>query len=278
MPLALAKSVALTIFLLLPASFAVPVNAQTATGTRTWAYEVVSIKEERPDAGAVGFRKTPTGFEASSVSLRDMIKEAYGLQDVSMVIHAPEWKTRYHVVAKLGSDTIAALEHLSPQEQSEKTHLMQQALLAEDFHLAVHQSQQPLAVYSLEVDGKGASLKRVTPGAEDSIEVNTFFGDGRITGVYSMSQLVHVLSIAHLIHIDGSDRPVMDDTGLSGNYRIDLAWTPLAGSQPEELSRDTEVYSSLESALKGSLGLKLAPRKIDAESIVVDRAERPVLD
>ena len=255
------------------------VRAQTDAEKAQWAYDVVSIKLEHPDVGSVGIRKTSTGFEAYTVTLRDLIKEAYGLQDPSLVAMTPESKTQYHVIAKLDEDKVAILNGLSPQEQLEKKRLMLQSLLAEYFHLKVHPGKQALNVYSLVVDKSGAKLIEVAPDRDGvPAEVgNSYFADGRVTGIFSMSQLVRILSISRVAGIDTSDRPMIDNTGLNGKYRVDLTWIPLSG---EQNAKDTnaEVYTSLQSALQNKLGLKLIPQKIQADAIIVDHAEKPALD
>jgi uncharacterized protein (TIGR03435 family) len=61
-------------------------------------------------------------------------------------------------------------------------------------------------------------------------------------------------------------RPVVDKTGIKGNYEIDLRY-----------AKDDAADSSLPSlftALQEQLGLKLETQKIPVEMLVIDRVEK----
>jgi uncharacterized protein (TIGR03435 family) len=65
-------------------------------------------------------------------------------------------------------------------------------------------------------------------------------------------------------------RTVVDKTGLTGIYDIDLTWTPDSTVASTELSGP-----SLFTAIQEQLGLKLEAGKGPVEVIVVDSAEKP---
>jgi uncharacterized protein (TIGR03435 family) len=75
------------------------------------------------------------------------------------------------------------------------------------------------------------------------------------------------------------DRPVIDKTGLTGNYDFDLAWRPdgtqfggRGGTLPAASDPDRpDIFT----ALQEQLGLKLDAQKGPGEVIVVDSAEKP---
>jgi uncharacterized protein (TIGR03435 family) len=88
------------------------------------------------------------------------------------------------------------------------------------------------------------------------------------------------------------DRPVLDMTGLKGTYDIDISWMPdenerrmggLMGLPPPPPGGDSggrgpenaadPAGASIFSALD-QLGLKLDPRKSEAEILVIDHVER----
>ena len=67
------------------------------------------------------------------------------------------------------------------------------------------------------------------------------------------------------------DRPVLDETGLTGKYKVSLEW------QKDDLSAGPEgpTAPNLFSALKEQLGLKLEARnKGTVEVTIVDHAEK----
>ena len=85
------------------------------------------------------------------------------------------------------------------------------------------------------------------------------------------------------------DHPVLDRTALSGNFDIDLDWTP-DDLRPAPASPDTsdsapragkkgiaatETFPPLPVALEQQLGLKLGLQKGPVQILVIDRAEKP---
>jgi uncharacterized protein (TIGR03435 family) len=80
-----------------------------------------------------------------------------------------------------------------------------------------------------------------------------------------MEQLVDELS-ANL------DRPVLNKTGLTGDYDYSLEWAPERDGRPapEEINAP-----SIFTALREQLGLKLEPQKAAIEVLVIDSAEKP---
>ena len=77
-------------------------------------------------------------------------------------------------------------------------------------------------------------------------------------------------------------RLVVDRTGLTGAYDIDLKWTPTPNQLPPgppppgvEPPQIDPNGPSLETALQEQLGLKLEATRGTVESIVVDRVQHP---
>ena len=69
-------------------------------------------------------------------------------------------------------------------------------------------------------------------------------------------------------------RPVLDLTGLTGVYDIDLQWTPdetqFGGKAKADDLGGPSIYAALQ-----ELGLRLEARKGAVEVIVIDHVERP---
>jgi uncharacterized protein (TIGR03435 family) len=91
-----------------------------------------------------------------------------------------------------------------------------------------------------------------------------------------MHQLAQKLS--EVIHF-----PVADLTGVEGEFDFHLKWTPedvqakapSGGDKPGSAAVDLGSGSSVYAALQEQLGLKLEPRKIPTEVLVIDHAEKP---
>lgn len=75
-------------------------------------------------------------------------------------------------------------------------------------------------------------------------------------------------------------RSVVDRTGLSGRFDLDVEFTPTPlrsdGSDPSVGDRPSSDAPSIYTALQEQLGLKLEPQKGPVEVTVIDGAERPV--
>ena len=68
------------------------------------------------------------------------------------------------------------------------------------------------------------------------------------------------------------DAPLLDRTGLSGLYDIDLNFVrdPLQASAPDAVS--------LETALREQLGLRVERQRAPLDVLVIESAERPTQD
>jgi uncharacterized protein (TIGR03435 family) len=77
-------------------------------------------------------------------------------------------------------------------------------------------------------------------------------------------------------------RPVVDKTGLSGAFDLDLTWTPeQVSAGPEGTQSQTAPSSdsvSLFTAVQEQLGLKLDAQRGPVDVVVIESAERPVED
>lgn len=105
------------------------------------------------------------------------------------------------------------------------------------------------------------------------------------SGGMSMAQLASTLS-------QSAGRPVVDRTGLEGDYALSLEFVrepggaPLFGGPapvvpPEAQARDGAAAAELPSmfsAVQEQLGLKLESRRESVEVLVIDRAEPPSED
>jgi uncharacterized protein (TIGR03435 family) len=78
--------------------------------------------------------------------------------------------------------------------------------------------------------------------------------------------------VAEAMQQGALDRPVIDQTGLTGRFDLRLTWTP------DEMHSSTESADAppdLFTAIQEELGLKLVSTKALVNVIVVDHVERP---
>ena len=81
-----------------------------------------------------------------------------------------------------------------------------------------------------------------------------------------------------------ADRVVVDRSGLSGLFDVDLAWTPdearraaltQLGGAPPPVDPDVPEIST---ALREQLGLRLQPARAPVEVLVVESVQQPAED
>ena len=136
---------------------------------------------------------------------------------------------------------------------------MYQNLLADRFHLKFHIETREANAYVLTIDKGGSKMKPNTSPQDYNIPIQ-FKGIGVMNGVrvpmpyfcYNLGQL-----------FQGDERPVVDQTGLTGFYDFNLSYLP-QGLPPEiqsNLPPEALDRPSIFAALKEQLGLKLTAQK-----------------
>src|SRR6202012_5609528 len=94
--------------------------------------------------------------------------------------------------------------------------LMLQAVLADRFNLRVHRETKVIPVYAMVVAKGGAKLKETPPDVP--------MGYGASSGSGGSTMRGQGIEISSLIHYLSGDvgRVIVDQTGLSGKYDMDL--------------------------------------------------------
>jgi uncharacterized protein (TIGR03435 family) len=129
-------------------------------------------------------------------------------------------------------------------------------LLEQRFKLAVHREPKEVPGYAL-VAAKGGP--KLHPGAGASASGGIIYPGGIRGPKWTMASFAAALS-------SPVGRPVIDQTGIQGDYEIEVAY-----------ARDGDTDSPLPSvftALQEQLGLKLEPRRVPIEILVIDHAEK----
>ena len=241
------------------------------------SFEVASIRPAAPRPavfmpGAPGSPRTcpvtgcggpgtsePGRITFINASLRNLIRVAYNLELYQL--EAPGWleSARFDVIATL-----------HPGSTRDEANLMLQNLLADRFQLKLHRETRELAVYALLVAQGGAKLKRSDdPNAPSAVARGR--GTIGVAGprkrfefdARSMAQFANTLA-------NEVDRPVIDRTGLTGQYDIRLDFAP---PKTTALSPDPQTVD-LFTALTEQLGLKLEPSRGPVVLLVVDSVSK----
>ena len=205
------------------------------------------------------------------------VEEAYSTRP-DHIFNYPDWadRERFDVTATYSPDS----QRLVRQ--------MLQRLLEERFSLRVHRETRELPVYELvkaRADGLlGPRMRPSTaacqPKPGERSPCTLLIQEGRFRGVGTNWGTGEVLAL----NIGVWDRPIVDKTGLSGAFDIDLEWTPdpSQARDPAGVARSAAAAAatpgertSIFTALQEQLGLKLQPSRAPLEVLVIDRLERP---
>lgn len=269
-------------------------NAAPNPAALTAGYQHVSVTPGETGNGIIQNRILfkPDSLMAKNQTLQELLKLAYGVQ-ASQISAGPDWLTTasFNIEAKLDDATVAELKKLSPEQQKMERDLMFQNLLADQFKVALHRESKLLPGYALVIAQNGPKVQPAKPG--DTYPNGIKGLDGRPAGPHRFNfgpegLVVQALPMSFVanslaIHLD---QPVVDRTGLTGDYDFTLKWPTRAEPPVETLvhknaetgAKETTVYidsASLIAAVEEQLGLKLDPQTIPLPVLVIDRAEKP---
>lgn len=229
-------------------------QAQLASPT----FEAASIKPNKSGEQGGTSRIAGATYTGRNVTLKRVIRLAYA--PIQEFVGGPGWieTEAYDITAKAAGNP-----------SREQLQLMMRSLLADRFKLVVHKETRNLPAFALVLarrDGKlGPSLRRseadCSPANQQKAPAASCGfrnGDGALTG-----RGATIEKLAAELILTG--RLVVDRTGLTGGFDMDLKWTP------DELGTNSELFA----ALQEQLGLKLEAIRAPVEVIVIDSAARP---
>jgi uncharacterized protein (TIGR03435 family) len=269
------------------------------------AFEVASIKPAQPMP--MGMMRISMNADAgmlryTNVSLKDCIRVAYDVKDFQ--IQGPDWidRTRFDITAKLPDGS-----------SKDEIPQMLQTLLAERFKLSLRRESKESPIYAL-VPAKGGPKLKPAEIPVDS-EAAKGPGEGKPprgtmmmmmdpSGMHLKAPSATLSNLAEAIS-RFTARPVVDMTGIQGQYDFDLVFAPenmrgmrmagpggmppgapAGGSVPSPAgggpvtpatagpsTEPTERAGSIFDAVQ-RYGLKLEPRKAPLDILIVDHIEK----
>jgi uncharacterized protein (TIGR03435 family) len=216
------------------------------------AFEAAVVRPNKSGDPASRWNMHPGGLEMYNMSIKNIVKAAYGIQDAQFSGTAWLDGDRYSIEAK--ADGTA---------NGKQMLLMLQNLLAERFQLAVHREQRMVAGYALVVSKSGLKIR-----PSDVANTNEHRVGNQFTATHvEMPRLARFLE-----RVVG--QPVIDATHVTGGFDFVLEYADERRQQGDADSAGPSL-PSIFTALNETLGLKLDPRKVPVEMLVVDHAERP---
>ena len=275
--------IAALLAIVLAASSLISVRAQEPAGANaTSAFEVASVRPNKSGTTQANVSMPPNGVNIVNLPLRGIIQLFFRINQPSKVIGIPDWTIteRFDITARAAG----------PVTDDERR-LMVQALLADRFKLVARREKREISTLVLMLarnDGKLGPKLIESKGCIDPRDARSRGaapadtptpvcgpkpgGQGRLILVGSpMSQFTSLLALM-------VGTTVVDKTGLTGRYDLELTYTP-----DRQLPAGLEIPGpaadpngpSLYTAVQEQLGLKLESHKELEEVLVIDHIERP---
>lgn len=251
-------------------------------------FEVSSVKQNRSESDESKISDSiPDRFVATNVPVRFLILYAYKLLD-NQLVGAPDWTfdKPFDVIGTYPGGRRSPVREVR---------LMLQNLLADRFDLRVHHEERELPAYDLVVAKKDGRLGPQMRVSDMNCAARTAENHPKTTArspnpVQTLGERPVCATIATRKSLTGGARtmqdlaaslqsmlrrPVVDRTGLTASYDIDLQWAPMDLHADEAATAASNEGPSLFTALQDQLGLKLVSHKEKFDVFVVDEIEPP---
>jgi uncharacterized protein (TIGR03435 family) len=221
----------------------------------------VNVSGDRPFT-----RYDPTRVDLRKASIKHLVRRAWRLPDYRVVW--PAW-----VDAQRGARGYDVSVTFPPDTSPELLNLMFQDLLATRFGLVTHWETRGLKVFEVRVSARGSKLQAAKnpapptdfPKYTTKTETDLWHFSSQLGGAPSGLTVGGFLEAIDATHI--LDRPLVDATGIQGNYDIEL-------SAPADVPENRPDASELLKAIEKQLGFKVTLKVLPLRMLVIDRMER----
>ena len=268
---------------------------QSQEPTAPVTFEAASVKRNVNASAVRGIRPvTPSGIFVAVVTVDELIRVVYGNPDQlfsSQVAGEPDWMRNdvFEITAKMQGPMSEV-----PGGPPLRLFAMVRHLLADRFKLQLRKETRQLPVYDLVLDRKdgrfGPGLKsfdgtcapQPTVDASGRPDFSGMCGFSRYTPtvITGRGMLMEQLAVGLATWPD-VQRVVRNLTGLDGRYEIKLEYTPTpqtARALEPSVNPPADSGSSLFTAIREQLGLKLSAGTGPVEVLVIERVEQPTSD
>ena len=228
-------------------------------------FDVASIRPTKPGTQGGMIKAIPGGhgYTAQNVPVKLMISLMYKVP-MRQIEGGPEWLNTEPFDIEARADGVYSLDDLQS---------MYKSLLADRFNLKFHTESREGNVYALTVDPAGLKMKVNESPQNFNIPLiprdRTTFVGTRVPMTYLSWWLGQ--------QVQRDARPVINKSGLTGNYDFVLSFLP---PLPPDVSRDDlpadlRDKPSIFDAVRDQLGLRLDAQKGPVEHFVIDHVEKP---
>ncbi len=232
-------------------------------------FEVASVKLSGPAEDVFGMFVYPGGrLTATNQTLRSLIRVAYGIEDFQ-IMGGPSWAAEDHFSIEARPPAGSPSSRITPSNPKlpppEEELAMLRSLMAERFHLAVHEETKDGRIYELRAGPKGPKLDVAKdPNDFPVVTSSSYTGNPDrpvIREGINVSMALLAAALSQNLRL-----PVVDRTGLNGafDFKFYLERSTDGVRDAPMLTRGIEV-----------LGLTLAPARGPVRYLTIDHAERP---
>jgi uncharacterized protein (TIGR03435 family) len=266
------------------------VAAAHVPSTSAQEFEVASVKRNLSGSTRSSIQVPPAGtITFVNVKLHILIRSAYNLDlDQFTLISGPFAKLIDGAPGMRAEDVVRFDVQAKPpaNSQPQERRAMLRALLEDRFKLRVHKEVRQMPVYALTVARSGRLGPNLVPSTFDceaymaqrraggaapepvdstgnswcQLGVNT-------TGPAEIRRAGPLRRLAGLVGGHLTDRPVVDATGLPGNFEWVVTFSRLGSPQTD--------HPDIFRAFQDQLGLKIESRQAPIDVLVVDHVELP---
>jgi uncharacterized protein (TIGR03435 family) len=220
------------------------------------AFEVATVRPSKPGSDQNDYvRGHRVGLEGYDVT--DMICLAYGIHK-SQLVNAPAWFNSEHFDVDGVPDAPGQPSILQVQQ-------MVQKLLGDRFTLQFHHEKRELALYAITIAKGGPKLAKSTADPRALPDIS---GSGTASQRTRKFYNITMTNFALVMQFQ-MDKPVLDQTGLTGHYDFSIQWSR------DDAAPDANAPPGFFTAIQEQAGLKMEPKKDLADVLVIDHAEKP---
>ena len=247
-------------------------------------FDVATVRVSSPDVKMNG-RINGGQVSLTGGTMQFMLTFAYDVTN-EMLVDAPKWIETNHfdINAKAAGDNTPG----APQMDPDDLRAMMRKFLAERFNLKAHMEDRPLEAYTLVANGP--KLKKADPANRTGCKEGPG-ADGKdprianpILGRLLTCRDITIAQFAEQMQMQANGyihTPVLDATGIEGNYDITLSFSSagqLQAAPSADAASDPSGAISFIDAVNKQLGLKLVKGKRPVPSLVIDHIDEKPTD
>ena len=241
-------------------------DAKIIDATLDPTFEVTTVKPHDPKVMGGGWRWIGARRFEATMPVGALLADIYGLQR-DQILGAPDWVFK-DVYDYTGVPDLPGWPTL------DQRYSMERKMLQDRFKLKAHTETREMSAMLLSVSKGGVKMAPsvlVDPGVTFGMHPGSggFVFNARNSSMGDFKRMLQSVL----------DRPVVDKTGLTGQFDFDLTFLPddtVFGGQVHLPQADTAAAApDLYAAMQQQLGLKLSPFKGMVEVLVIDHIEKP---